>query len=522
MLKNNKTIKILVIFSFVLMMASLILLYDRENSGDKSSTSHWSSTESLVEYLSDSLATSSPERFALISQKDMNRYLNDVANKYMKILAEQSATSTDNSQLYATLNANSLKEAHSILEISPGSLAESNYTVSNAQDCSGCHFYIKTLPVAITQSGNWCLADNLDAQSLTQNAITILVDNVVLDGKNRHIRGPISSTTTLRGITGTDVQNLTVKNLRLSGFHTAILIADTTPPPPQQLNSRAITIENVIVENPSFQGIHIKGDGVKVQNCSIVDVGPNTTTPNSFATAILLTGSGCLIEGNYMRLGQAQGNGENVGIGLYWGAGCRIANNTILFNTWLEWARNFGVWVQPRPIVSVPVVENNIVANAHYPFGPFGLYRNNVASEISCAPYITRPHPVLGKTDAGGNIFLFVKDATTAENGACPDNTDYAEKRFYEKPNANSAYSVFVAHSEKVVTPIPQQQKYTIDSAHYVPVAVWAIVASHYGHQTLQSEKSIESQLKYLTPEDQVKAKSIAERIINGERYRFE
>ncbi|HFD2360435.1 TPA: right-handed parallel beta-helix repeat-containing protein, partial [Legionella pneumophila] len=70
------------------------------------------------------------------------------------------------------------------------------------------------------------------------------------------------------------------------------------------------------------------------------------TYSHAFATGIYTVGNLCSIERNLIKLGNATRNGENVGIALYMGSGCRISNNDIVFDKWLTWGRNFGIWTK--------------------------------------------------------------------------------------------------------------------------------------------------------------------------------
>jgi hypothetical protein len=231
-------------------------------------------------------------------------------------------------------------------------------------------------------------------------------------------------------------------------------------------------------------------------------VGPTSTKPHAFATGIYAVGSSCLIENNAISLGEPTGNGENVGIALYLGSGCRISNNTIRFDRWPKWGRNFGIWTKSSRGES-PFVENNVIHGANYALGPWGLFKNNTASNLSCSLFITRNDTVNIKTDLGGNKATYWAPGSDPIQGSgiCPDNKNYAEARYYSDLSQYSAYAASIAWGEGGANTL-------------VETYAWFLVAAHYNHTI--ATNVIQSPRGY-SPEIIEAAKRLSNRILNGE-----
>lgn len=349
---------------------------------------------------------------------------------------------------------------------------------------SKCDYDISSLPVIVNKPGKWCLNKNLTYSNNKQDAITIQSNDVTIDGNSLYIKGPNNLDTVIRGIIAYDRQNITIKNIHIYGFHTGILFADSTMLAESSMyfgldylynytepKSNNIVIKNVIVENPTLQGIHVRGNNFNIKDVHVIDVGPTRTYPHAFATGIYTVGNLCSIERNLVKLGNATGNGENVGIALYMGSGCRISNNDIVFDKWLTWGRNFGIWTKIRK-GEYPLIENNSISGASYALGPFGLFRGNIATNVSCSLFVKRKHPKFENVDLGGNVAIkwIPGNGSMQGDGTCPDDIPYAESRYASNPGALSAYSVAIAWGEG-------------GAATLVETFAWFIVAAHYKHE---------------------------------------
>ncbi len=370
------------------------------------------------------------------------------------------------------------------------------------QHSINCDYNITSIPVVIKSPGRWCLANNIDASKFPNDAIRINSDHVILDGQGFNLIGPKTLQTVSRGIIAYDRNNVTVKNIHINGYHTGILFADTTiQQKPYKASSKNIIIKNVLIENSTLQGIHLRGFNFIIKDSRVMGVGPTSTTPHAFATGIYAVGNSCLIEHNAIKLGQPTGNGENVGIALYLGSGCHIANNNIAFDRWPQWGRNYGIWTKSSTGES-PLVENNIIHGASYALGPWGLFKNNIASNLSCELFVTRKNDINNKIDLGGNIATYWipgRDPVQG-SGTCPDNEHYAQSRYYSNLNQHSAYAAAMASGEGGADTL-------------VETYAWFLVAAHYNH--VIANNVVKSPGGSYTPEIIRSAKLLSDKILN-------
>lgn len=335
---------------------------------------------------------------------------------------------------------------------------------------------ISSLPYTISSPGRYCMAGSR-VQTDTLDGITINSDNVTIDGLGHSITGPYTSATTSRGILAINRKGIIIQDIRIVGYNTSILIGETdtlvsgSTVFPDTRNSRDITINRVSADNPTFQGLHVRADNFSIINSRVSGVGPTSVHPHAFATGISGQGNSCVISDNQVTMGQATGNGENVGISLYYGAGCRIERNSIMFDRAGLFSRNFGIWARPSG-GGLPYISANTVTGADYALGPFGVFANNVVN-AHCAIF-TRRESIVGETfvDAGNNIN--VQSSGALQQGGrsgCLDVVSEAEGRFFANPGAMSAYSVMLALGE------------VYPGYDRVEAVAWMMVAAHYNHE---------------------------------------
>lgn len=353
---------------------------------------------------------------------------------------------------------------------------------------------IASLPIQITQPGHYCLTQSIDVSSVTSDAIDIASSDVSIDGRGFTIIGPTDPTTTSRGILAVDQSRLTVENISIGGFQTAVLIGDTDVPIlgtktyPSDRKSRDILITGVRIDNATFQGIHVRADNFTITNNTIAGIGPSSVIPDAFATGIFTRGNGCEISGNRVMLGDAIGTGENVGIGAHFADGCRIERNIIVFDKFPEYGRNFGIWTKPEG-GALPYVRNNYVSGAHYAYGPHGLFKNNVAADTLCSLFTVRPSPEDGFFDLGGNVSRETSGQVRPGTTTCYSDPDRASARFEHQHSAESAYGVALALTES--DPIAKDME----------IRAWLLVAACLGHSQAANDTK-------LLPEDPMTAEA--------------
>ena len=341
-----------------------------------------------------------------------------------------------------------------------------------------CTGTIDDLPIVIIEPGRYCLTRTITSTGVQRDAIHIRTNDVTIDGQGFAIQGRSNPATTTRGILAIDRSGITIEDIRIVGFYTAVLVGDTGVQIPGTSMragdhaSRDIKIVRVRIDGPTFQGIYVSADNFSITDSAIAGVGPSTAHPHSFATGIFTRGNNCEISGNRLRLGTPTGTGENIGIALYLGAGCRIESNTVLFDKYPEWGRNFGIWTKPES-GSLPLVQSNSVSGAHYAFGPHGVFEANVATNTSCALFTFRPSGLNGFIDRGGNNNYTTNSQVRPGDRTCPDDIERSKARYASSPGPEAAYAVALTYGE-------------ISAKSVVETLTWLLVAAHHGHPVAQ------------------------------------
>lgn len=335
---------------------------------------------------------------------------------------------------------------------------------------------IETLPAVVATPGTYCLTANLVFAS-AGDAITVNADNVTIDGRGFEISGPTDPATTSRGVLAINRSDLTVRDIIISGFSTSVIVGNTDAAMPGTATfydpnrlSRNITVENVTSYDATLQGIHIRADNFRIVNNRVSAVGPSQTADNNFATGIYTLGNGCEISGNLIMLGEATGTGENVGIGVNLGAGCEVANNTVVFDRLPEFGRNFGIWTRPAG-GELALVRDNFITGSHHALGPFGIFKNNIATNTVCDMFARRPSAVDILIDLGGNRATASGLLPQIGSTTCFSDPEAALSRFESAPSAAAAYTTALAFGETDPVDLETETR------------TWLIVAARLGHQ---------------------------------------
>jgi hypothetical protein len=340
---------------------------------------------------------------------------------------------------------------------------------------SACGSYIDSLPAKIDKPGTYCLSKSFDNSMKEVDAITIAANEVTINGRGLLIAGPSAPSTSSRGILAVDQHGLTITDLRIEGFAVAVLIGDTTAQVsgttlfPSGRKARDILIDGVRSDNASFQGFQVSADNFTIRDSTVTGVGPSTVVPHSFATGILARGNLCRIHGNLVSLGDPTGSGENIGIAVNLGSGCLIDENVVHFDKYPQWGHNFGIWTKAEG-GALPEVTRNLVAGAHYAYGPHGIFVDNVSENAACALFVQRRTEVDLLADVRGNTGFQSNGSVRPGPKECPDDPARAEARFKKSPSDLSAYAVALALAE--VDPVARE----------MDTLAWLLVAAEFGH----------------------------------------
>lgn len=362
---------------------------------------------------------------------------------------------------------------------------------------AGCDNVVTSIPAALTAPGSYCLSDHLMLPNDTTVALDIQSDDVTIDGKGFCIRGSRRTGSTAVGVQAINRSRIRVNNLCVDGFFRGLNFAHRdengmpntrhAPQDDSRLDwyayqeiaadrGRHIRIDNVTIRNALFHGIYIDADDFQITNSGIYDVGGTVVYPHSFATAIYAVGNFCLIDSNTLFGMRPVGTGEGIGIALYEGQGCTISNNTVLGAPDKgSGQRTFAIWVRPAFRQSVRVLNNHVSA-VHYGMGPWGIYRDNVMSEIFCDAFINRSRQL-----GGGEItqVLDIDDSnkeivSNRQSMPCIDDLDTVIGRANASHTGDDAYRVALAYAEK--DPV----------GGYYEQAKWLMVAAALGHPQAQ------------------------------------
>lgn len=237
-------------------------------------------------------------------------------------------------------------------------------------------------PLVITEPVTYCLTGTIENKVGSQESITILTDNVRILGNGNCIIGPTEAATTIDGVRAIDRFNILLVDLCIVGHKTGVIIGDTIDSYNKFFDdygvdqfrlSRFISVHDLRLTQQTFQGIHLRGEGLQILRSSVEHVGGTDTIEHAFATGLYVSGTSCEVVDNRVFGLRPSGNGEGVGIAVYSGAACRIANNLVDPFKPTKYGRSCGIWSRPRS-GAVPIFKDNVVVNADYAFGPFGFF----------------------------------------------------------------------------------------------------------------------------------------------------
>lgn len=379
-----------------------------------------------------------------------------------------------------------------------------------------CDHYIQAVPYVIDAPGRYCLNSDVHAEALQQDAILINAHDVEIDGGDFALIGPKQAGNTYRGILAYDRNGIRLKDLRIDGFHTAVLITRTDD---TDLNSRPaeerasnIEFDDLQIQNATFQGIHVRADDVTITDSSVTNVGGSSAIPHAYATGMQIVGNRCRIENNRVVGVHAVGNGEAVGIALYGGSDCYVSGNFVEFLQRPEWGDNFGFWIGSAHDIA-PRLERNKVVRASYVGGPYGSYADNSGELISCSMFVRRPSTTEFFEDRGGNALVVTSAASPSEDSdaLCKHDVKAMAKKFHADPSATSAYAVARAWQEQTAIKAVAGEAVQDELAE---LYAWLLVAAKLGHPLAQEATLVPS--SDYTAEIQFTAKKRADHMISA------
>ncbi|MEZ0470358.1 right-handed parallel beta-helix repeat-containing protein [Luteimonas salinilitoris] len=141
-----------------------------------------------------------------------------------------------------------------------------------AESYDNCTGYIDSVPTVITTQGTWCLRSNVSAALTSGYAIDIQTSNVTIDCNDFKIGGLAAGDgTTAAGIFAAGKSNITVRQCNVRGFMSGIKLL-----PLDDAAGGGHVVEDNRLDNNTFDGIYVDGDGSVIRRNIVADTGGST------------------------------------------------------------------------------------------------------------------------------------------------------------------------------------------------------------------------------------------------------
>lgn len=147
-----------------------------------------------------------------------------------------------------------------------------------AESYDNCTGFVDSLPAVISTQGTWCLRQDVATPIASGNAITVNTNNVTIDCNDFKIGGLAAGVSTnAYGIYSANRQNTTVRNCNIRGFRHGIRLDGS---------GAGHLVEDNRLDNNTFNGIFVRGDGSTVRRNIVGDTGG---VPDSFGLWAIYT-----------------------------------------------------------------------------------------------------------------------------------------------------------------------------------------------------------------------------------------
>jgi parallel beta-helix repeat protein len=235
---------------------------------------------------------------------------------------------------------------------------------------------ITSVPYTITVPGIYCLTGNLETSIDSGNAITINVNNVVIDLNGRKLGGGAAGAgTNANGIYAFQRKNITIKNGTIRGFYYGVYFGDTA----SYATSQGHMIEDIRADMNTYAGIVVQGRGNIIRNNQVVDTGGSDDT--IYAYGIKAAGPGNRVLNNDVYETKEQSTGDAIAIDVNTGDGSVVMNNRVGNQALPTTGDSYGIYVSSSPNV---IVKSNSISKMewgiYFSASPTGLYGDNLAS----------------------------------------------------------------------------------------------------------------------------------------------
>lgn len=234
--------------------------------------------------------------------------------------------------------------------------------------------------VPITQSGVYCVVENLIYSNPSGHPIDIQADDVTFDLQGWVLDGSTEGAVAeANGIYAFQRTNVVIRNGVIRGFLRAIFLEDGPP----YAASRGHLVEDIVADGNTSIGIDVEGSGITLRRNRVVGTGGSTQ--HDYAFGIRAVGSGNEVRENFVT---TTTGGAGVGFGIFLSDADRsvVLGNVVLATT-STGGGSAGVHIANSTHVTA---RNNIVTTAEVGIsfeGSSGKYMGNLTNDISAMAF---------------------------------------------------------------------------------------------------------------------------------------
>jgi hypothetical protein len=235
---------------------------------------------------------------------------------------------------------------------------------------------ITYLPYYIIEEGVYCFTGNLETSITSGRAITIEVDNVVINLNGWKLSALSSGSAS--GIYASQRKNIIIRNGTISGFFRGVLLADVDP----YIISQGHLIEDIRADNSGYAGLHIEGSKNIVRRNQIVD-----SICTGFAYGINLRGPESRALDNDISNIVTTGNYKARGLYFYKADGAIAEGNRIVGLDTVG-GTSYGLSIETSANV---LARGNSMSSADYGIyylGSTGKYMDNLTTDIAITKFL--------------------------------------------------------------------------------------------------------------------------------------
>jgi len=171
-----------------------------------------------------------------------------------------------------------------------------------ARSFDNCKGFITSVPAVISSPGTWCLKQDVTTAITSGDAITVSVNNVILDCNDFRLDGVAAGLgTTALGVHALNHKNVTVRNCKILGFYRGVYFEGS---------GGGHVIEDNHFDKNVYEAAFVHGDGSVIRHNLATDTGGSTVT--AAANGIGAAGGVDMIDNTIDGLFVASGSGGSV------------------------------------------------------------------------------------------------------------------------------------------------------------------------------------------------------------------